>query len=77
MLMEDVASIMNIPQTLRNVKVFHHQGTKHFRIVRHGDKASRNGGIKLPAKKVTRHPYLINGKKMLVKKKGKVSHKAK
>ena len=34
-LMEDVASIINIPQTLRNVKVFHHQGTKHFRIVKH------------------------------------------
>ena len=34
-LMEDVASIINIPQTLRNVKVFNHQGTKHFRIMKH------------------------------------------
>ena len=77
MLMEDVASIINIPQTLRNVKVFHHQGTKHFRIVRNMDKGM--DGNKMPAKKgtkkpkkVTPHPHLFSGKRMLVKKqKGK------
>ena len=38
-----MASIINIPQTLRNVKVFHHDGTKHYRIVRHGGHKGHKG----------------------------------
>ena len=42
-LLEDVASIIAIPQTLRNVKVFHQDGTKHFRIVQHGGHRGHGG----------------------------------
>ena len=55
--MEDVASIINIPQTLRNVKVFNHQGTKHFRIMKH-----RGGDNEVKKAKKTR-PNKGNGVK--------------
>ena len=57
-LMEEVASIMNIPETLRNVKVFHHQGTKHFRMMKQGSSRKTVRG----AKKVSKQ----QGKKRLV-----------
>ena len=40
-LMEDVASIINIPETLRHVKVFHQQGEKHLRVT----KDQKNGKV--------------------------------
>ena len=42
---------MSIPKTLRNVKVFHHQGTKHFRMMKQGSSRKTVRG----AKKVSKH----------------------
>ena len=89
-LLEDVASIINIPQTLRNVKVFHHDGTKHFRIVRHGDhkghkghgghggQGGRNEGTTVPVKKGMKKGLRKGQKKpnaFLVKKKKMIKKK--
>ena len=61
-LMEDVASIINIPQTLRNIKVFNHQGTKHFRVVKHRGRTRGKEGKK-SKKQIPKHTSKDDGTK--------------
>eukprot|EP00092_Neocalanus_flemingeri_P093746 GFUD01119178.1.p1 GENE.GFUD01119178.1~~GFUD01119178.1.p1 ORF type:complete len:218 (+),score=51.24 GFUD01119178.1:24-656(+) len=65
-LMEDVASIISIPQTLRNVKVFHHEGIKHFRIDHRDGKLGMTKKKKLKDYKKTQTK--IGNKKILLAK---------
>ena len=65
LLVKDVAKIINIPEIVRNVKIFHHQGTKHFRLVH-----QESHGMKQKIPKEMKYPKAIKGgkKKTLNKK---------
>ena len=55
-LMEDVASIINIPETLRHVKVFHQQGEKHLRVMKdQKNEKVMKGKVMKPVKKTPTH----------------------